>query len=554
MRRMRPPLGRVTDCSQVTTIPQVTGTCWFNALLMTLLYSERTRQFFYNNLSSYEKFSNDANLTPVAYQKKLAKQKVTNMFLDILIRHYTKVRYKELPTPEYMLQVLHRADPKTFYFDPDKSEGHSGQKYLIQVMKYFKLNTKVLYCIYPNFKRKGPDGIYVHFDNIVTKPSQLSRFGNGKFDGNSDNHKLFYYGSKYLGRNSFKNLNGKTHMGTVHPVFPLDARSLVFEKDKLDLVLTGIARKAQRSCWANIDVIQVKIGEQNKDLKQTWDQRYTDGARIWDGKLQEEITLGDFTYKVDSMIMAEVSSRSDKGCGHEIAGVTCNGKRYMYSGYLQKPNKESGIRSPCSLIPFDWFNQEGDFCLNTPDCKLSGRTSNDGKADKRMCFNMHQSNRTYLYVKEQNDSKVKKICPTTKKVPVVKKGMKVPSTSNIFVPTNNTIKVPSTSNIFVPANKTIKVPSTSNIFVPANNTTKVPISTNPALSVLAVLLHSRRQKLKDLLKVPVVKKEKICPAGKMINPTTGRCIKVPVVKKEKICPDGKMINPKTGRCIKVPKY
>jgi hypothetical protein len=54
--------------------------------------------------------------------------------------------------------------------------------------------------------------------------------------------------------------------------------------------------------------------------------------------------------------------------------------------------------------------------------------------------------------------------------------------------------------------------------------------------------------------VPVVKKGKICPDGKMINPKTGRCVKVPVVKKEKICPAAKMINPKTGRCIKVPKY
>ena len=495
------PLGRVTDCSQVTTIPQVTGTCWFNALLMTLLYSERTRQFFYNNLKlSY----------PVA-QKKLAKQKVTNMFLDILVRHYTKVKYKELPTPEYILQELHRADPETFYFDPDKSQGHHGQKYLIQVMKYFELNTKVLYCIYPDFKRKGPDGIYVHFDNIVTKPSQYSRFGNWKFDRNNDMFKEFYYGSKYVGKNSWTNSSGKIHVGPLHqPTVPLDARSLVFEKDKLDLVLTGIARKAQRN-WRDIEVIQVKIGEHSKDLKQTWDQRYTDGARIWNGKLQEEITLGDFTYKVDSMIMAQVSSKSDKDCRHEIAGVTCNGKRYMYSGYLsEKPNKDSGIRSPCSLIPFDWFNQKGDFCLNTPDCKLSGRKLyNDGKADRRMCFNMHQSNRTYLYVKEQNGSTVE----------IVKKGKICPAGKMINPKTGRCIKVPvAKKGKICPTGKMI----------------------NP--------------KTGRCIKVPVVKKRKICPAGKMINPTTGRCIKVPVVKKEKICPDGKMINPKTGRCIKVPKY
>ena len=43
---------------------------------------------------------------------------------------------------------------------------------------------------------------------------------------------------------------------------------------------------------------------------------------------------------------------------------------------------------------------------------------------------------------------------------------------------------------------------------------------------------------------------KKCPADKMINPLTGRCIKKPVAAPKKKCPAGKMINPLTGRCIK----
>ena len=31
------------DCTKVITIPQYTGTCWFNAILMALLYSEGMR-------------------------------------------------------------------------------------------------------------------------------------------------------------------------------------------------------------------------------------------------------------------------------------------------------------------------------------------------------------------------------------------------------------------------------------------------------------------------------------------------------------------------------
>ena len=52
------------------------------------------------------------------------------------------------------------------------------------------------------------------------------------------------------------------------------------------------------------------------------------------------------------------------------------------------------------------------------------------------------------------------------------------------------------------------------------------------------------------------KSPKKCPAGKVINPKTGRCILIKNANKLKVnpkspkkCPDGKVINPKTGRCI-----
>jgi hypothetical protein len=67
------------------------------------------------------------------------------------------------------------------------------------------------------------------------------------------------------------------------------------------------------------------------------------------------------------------------------------------------------------------------------------------------------------------------------------------------------------------------------------------------------------------------KPKKKCPAGKIINPKTGRCINKPkektqkkrgrpkksdkpvTQKPKKECPPGKIINPKTGRCINKPK-
>jgi hypothetical protein len=49
-------------CKSVITIPQFTGTCWFNALLMALLYSDGTRQYLLKNLINSELFIKNKEL------------------------------------------------------------------------------------------------------------------------------------------------------------------------------------------------------------------------------------------------------------------------------------------------------------------------------------------------------------------------------------------------------------------------------------------------------------------------------------------------------------
>jgi hypothetical protein len=381
------------------------------------------------------------------------------MFLNILARQYTKSEVQNVPSPERILHVLHQADPETFYIDPRVKEGYFGERYLTQLMKYFQLNKKVLYCIYPNPTKKNIiEGLYVHFDNIETKRTRYSHFNkvNRDYKTNMSDNRGYgviggayelekYYGSNYImdklyGKNMLygKNLseqlsktatdwaqktktnqkqcmnNAKslndTALCEVNGVMRLpatpDARALKYEPEKLDKVLKQIATKATKN-WANIDVIRVKIVE-NTGKDPVLDPldfiRFTEGARVWNGQLKEEITVGGFIYKVDSMIIANVVARSGKDCGHEIAGVTCNGKRYLYSG----------LHRICPLMPFDWFSQNGDFCFNMSDCNFIIPMPNNRSAIKTVCFNMKHSERTYLYVKEQSLN-VDRVCGKLKR-------------------------------------------------------------------------------------------------------------------------------------------
>ena len=42
------------QCEKVITIPQFTGTCWFNSILMVTLYSHRMRQLLLNKIKSMD--------------------------------------------------------------------------------------------------------------------------------------------------------------------------------------------------------------------------------------------------------------------------------------------------------------------------------------------------------------------------------------------------------------------------------------------------------------------------------------------------------------------
>jgi hypothetical protein len=72
--------------------------------------------------------------------------------------------------------------------------------------------------------------------------------------------------------------------------------------------------------------------------------------------------------------------------------------------------------------------------------------------------------------------------------------------------------------------------------------------------------HPSYTKQAKTKKAPPAKTQKACPAGKIRNPSTGRCINDPALKAKtrkatppkKACPAGKIRNPLTGRCINDP--
>ena len=347
-------------CSSVTTIPQFTGTCWFNALLMALLYSDKTRVFFQNNLRKLRTTSK-------------TRRKIISMFSHILTRHYYRVHQSTMDVfsttlkPERILKQLHNANKQLFYFNPNTIEGHHVNLYLIQLMKYFKMNDRVLYC---KSTKSSLRNLYVTLDNYERYITMNNQFNAGY-------------------RTIYKN--------------------------------TGLYKRALREIvrninYDNIDVLFVQMSDrQNRNINNI--DCLPDGL-ILSGKISETISLGGHTYVVDSLMLSSlrVINGNNNVPGHSIAGVTCNGKRYLYNGWIRDTQNNAMTSTqqrrnadPCMLMKFDWFNNKYDFCLNTRNCNLTpvNKTKLSKMLRRVVCFNVRDSHRIYVYVKTKKNVSIR---------------------------------------------------------------------------------------------------------------------------------------------------
>lgn len=104
--------------------------------------------------------------------------------------------------------------------------------------------------------------------------------------------------------------------------------------------------------------------------------------------LPHEIKFGNSRYILDTITLQnnnagdQVTTKSGvKTVGsHAIAGVTCNGQRYIYSGWVRKTkdsarsnkinndNNTNVGNTPCPLMPFDWTVDRRSFYITSKIC------------------------------------------------------------------------------------------------------------------------------------------------------------------------------------------
>lgn len=327
------------NCTKMIVMPQYTGTCWFNALIMALFYSQGLHNVLLTRRETW-------NMT----------QKLKKTLYDILERRSKTYISKKsayaffnVITPEYILQLLYKENPNVFKFNPEKRIGYMSEAYLPQLMKMLGIENKL------------------HLDAVHIK----------------DNIYDLYYSNIYQ---SFKIQTPEKDKEKKIPNY-----FVYYNKGPIDKKTVGL------NIINNYDVITFRISELDthhpsnifmKNVDITKDIRINNQEYIHDSLLLTNFNTT--TCKLGHEI-AGITCGNDK--------YIYNGwilKKTQDPSMIFTPSKQRGTY-PCELMKHDWLLEYNDFCLNPSLCKLD----NVKKPGKTLCFNVHKGNRTYILVQKK---------------------------------------------------------------------------------------------------------------------------------------------------------
>lgn len=331
-------------CTNLTVFPQIGSTCWFNALLTTLFYSENTR----NLLHSKQK---DWKMSRTLYKIFKNVLKITAKPYKIKPSAYD---FFKVITPEYILLQLHEHDKENFNYDPRKQRGYFNTLYLPRLLSIFGITN------------------IIQLDAVEND--------NGRYD--------LYYSNVY---------NGYELKAVETSDDPIRGLRYYHKYNFNKISLPNLQ---------NLDLVTIRFTTE----KHHPDNIHTRNLRFED-IVRDKIFFNGEAYINDCLLL---SSYNSKNCNksHAIAGVTCEGKRYIYNGWMRGTsdramngnNMNDSIKDyPCELMEYDWLNEKISFCLNLRMCKLDKSSHDD--INKNVCFNIDKGDRTFIYINETRTAK-----------------------------------------------------------------------------------------------------------------------------------------------------
>jgi hypothetical protein len=514
-------------CKNVLPIPQFEGTCWFNALLMSLFYSELMRNFFIKEL-------------PLIRQKLSNQPKVIEILEDLLFNNYkvsdkNNQNFYNTLRPENILKQLNKVDNSIFYIDEEWiKDGWDGSLYIDQLFRFFDIKNKVLYL---NLKKD-----YYDMSNKNAHITSVKKTSNGVWDIEWE---LLTRLSEKSSYNKFKSINSKKSMQMKksklysmpddidiinldysiddHPPEEIQFKNATFILDSLFLnnfnntvcnqnhQLAGITCKSKKylyNGWTvktkdpammkNENILVKAVYEKRKELDVLKKERLNLTNNI------KTLFKGDFLSHI-STISKQIENKSE-----EVKELEKKFKQQYDENEKLKKNPK-----PCNLVRYDWNKEDSNFCIDIKNCTYPKTSS-----DTDLCYNVKKGHRSYLYVR----STMKHVDKESAK-----------DSSNKLETNVNSQQQPKLKKSPQSSNEKEKICPPDQIL---NPTTKRCVSKK---GKLGKELMERERKQKQPAKSPSPEK----PSKKPSKPSSP----IQNKEKEKICPPDQILNPATKRCV-----
>jgi len=123
----------LNNCNNIITLKQYGPTCWFNSLLMAILYSDGSRKLLLEKSKKWdEKILLFKTIKYILHNKYLRTNNINNDY-----KYFDKIR------PEYILNQLYKYNNKKFVFNNKKNKGFISELYIRKIYKL--LGVSVLY-------------------------------------------------------------------------------------------------------------------------------------------------------------------------------------------------------------------------------------------------------------------------------------------------------------------------------------------------------------------------------------------------------------------------
>jgi hypothetical protein len=331
-------------CANLEVIPQFSGTCWFNAILMICLYSDGVSRIF-RETSIRDNWAKSEDGFKVVFFNILSyinRIKLSHNNLEKQQEYNNKLRkYLNKVNPEVLLlDFINKYDEELINILINRNKF----KYLNLSYNFNKFIIKFFYILKINFIDFYV--CYKYKESIIDTQTYLKTEEEIRLKLNSSPDVIFY-------------TDDILNNGDI----PYEYYNELYETEVYDLDLTDLM-----------------------DYK-------------------DVININGSKYKLDSI--ATVNYNDISSVRHIIAGINCNNNKYVYNGWFSQ-STDSAIQktvdeynnSPCNLMRYNWdIENDEEFCLNVKHCKLD--IEDIDKTD--LCFSFGKGNRYLIYSKIKND-------------------------------------------------------------------------------------------------------------------------------------------------------